>query len=145
MPSQHAKFERRLLQVHFVSFASLRTISYSNAADRLMNELTPVVERPEPEATTSEVAPRPVRLQAAGEAGSSLTLSVLDNRWLVVGLLLVAGPIGLPALWFSRRFSTKVKVGTTILYAIVTVVFPLAMVWYWCETAVRPLVDALVR
>lgn len=79
------------------------------------------------------------------ERGPVVGLTCLDNRWLVVGLLLVAGPIGLPALWLSRRFSPGVKIATTVLYAALTVVVPIALVWYWCEAAVRPLVDALVK
>lgn len=72
-------------------------------------------------------------------------LRVLDNRWLVVGLLLVVGPIGLPALWLSRRFSKKVKIGVSLGYALVTIGLPVAMIWYWCEMSLRPLVDALAR
>ena len=79
------------------------------------------------------------------ERGPAVGLACLDNRWLVAGLLLVAGPIGLPALWLSRRFSRGVKIATTALYAALTVAMPMALIWYWCEAAVRPLVDALVK
>jgi len=79
------------------------------------------------------------------ERGAVVGLACFDNRWLVVGLLLVAGPLGLPALWLSRRFSLAVKIATTALYATLTVAVPIGLVWYWCETAVRPVVDALVK
>lgn len=82
---------------------------------------------------------------ATADRGVSVALAVLDNRWLVIGLVLVAGPVGLPALWFSRRFSRGVKIAATVFYALMTAVLPLAVVWYWCELAVRPLVDALAR
>ena len=72
-------------------------------------------------------------------------LACLDNRWMVVGLLLVAGPAGLPFLWFSRRFSKSVKILTSVAYAVLTVAVPLGLVWYWCEVSVRPLVNALAK
>ena len=84
-------------------------------------------------------------LPVPAERGPAVGLACLDNRWLVAGLLLVAGPIGLPALWLSRRFSRGVKIVTTALYAALTVAVPIALIWYWCEAAVRPLVDALVK
>lgn len=67
---------------------------------------------------------------------------LLNNRLLVVGLLAVTGPVGLPALWFSRRFSRPTKVITTVLLFGVSVVFPLLMAFYWLNVALRPLVDA---
>ncbi len=67
---------------------------------------------------------------------------VLNNRLIVIAILSVAGPIGLPALWLSRRFSRPTKVITTVLFLLLTIGFPLAMVYYWCEVALRPLVDA---
>jgi len=79
------------------------------------------------------------------QRGAVVGLACFDNRWLVVGLLLVAGPLGLPALWLSRRFSLAVKIATTALYTALTVALPIALVWYWCEAAVRPVVDALVK
>jgi hypothetical protein len=111
-----------------------------------MNELVPVAEvsRP-PGGDALRVGPQSQSQQLPAQHAASVSLAVLDNRWLVVGLLLVAGPMGLPALWFSRRFSKGVKIGVSIAYAVVTVALPVAMVWYWCETAVRPLVDALAR
>lgn len=69
--------------------------------------------------------------------------AVLNSRLAVVAILLVAGPIGLPVLWFSGRFSKSAKIVTTLTFFAVTVVFPLAMTYYWCEVALRPLVDAL--
>ena len=70
-------------------------------------------------------------------------LACLDNRWLVAALVLFAGPVGLPALWLSRRFSRGVKIGVSVAYAALTVALPVAMIWYWCEVSLRPLVDAL--
>jgi len=67
----------------------------------------------------------------------------LDNRWIVVGLLLAAGPMGLPALWLSRRFSRWTKIATTALFFLATAVLPLVATWYFCEVSLRPLVDVL--
>ena len=68
--------------------------------------------------------------------------SLLNNRWAVIAILAVAGPIGLPALWFSGRFSRTGKVITTVLFFAVTVALPLAITYYFCEIALRPLVEA---
>jgi hypothetical protein len=69
--------------------------------------------------------------------------AVLDNRLLVVAILLCAGPIGLPALWFSHRFSRRCKIIATTGYLLFTVILPLAMAWYSLDVALRPIVDAL--
>ena len=73
----------------------------------------------------------------------SLVTSVLENRSYVIAILLCAGPIGLPALWFSRRFSRRFKIIITTAYFLFTAVLPLAITWYVLDIAVRPLVDAL--
>ena len=73
----------------------------------------------------------------------SLVTVVLENRSYVIAILLCAGPIGLPALWFSRRFSRRFKIITTTGYFLFTVILPLAIAWYVLDFSVRPLVDAL--
>lgn len=70
--------------------------------------------------------------------------SLLDNRLAVFGILLVAGPLGLPALWFSRRFSRATKIATTVVFFLLTVVVPIVGAWYCFEVLLRPLVDAMV-
>ncbi len=67
--------------------------------------------------------------------------ALLDNRLAVIGVLICAGPLGLPLLWFSRRFSRRTKIITTVLYFGLTVVVPLVMAYYWMEIAVRPLLE----
>ncbi|MEQ8785007.1 MAG: hypothetical protein RIC55_01855 [Pirellulaceae bacterium] len=69
--------------------------------------------------------------------------AVLNNRLLVVAILLVAGPIGLPALWLSPRFSRVTKAVCTIGFFLATVVLPLAGAWYAFEILLRPLADAI--
>ena len=61
---------------------------------------------------------------------------------MVIALLAVAGPIGLPALWFSGKFGRWTKIITTFVFLLITVAFPLAITYYFCEIALRPLVDA---
>jgi hypothetical protein len=68
---------------------------------------------------------------------------MLDNRLVVVAIVLFAGPIGLPALWFSRGFSPRTKILTTAAYLLLTTIVPLAIAWYFLEVAVRPVVNAL--
>jgi hypothetical protein len=67
---------------------------------------------------------------------------LLGKRWVVIALLAIAGPLGLPLLWLSCRFSKPTKIVTTMLFLLVTVVAPLAITYYWVEIALRPLVEA---
>ncbi len=80
---------------------------------------------------------------AAMTTAPAPVVAMLDNRLLVVAIVLCAGPMGLPALWFSRRFSQRTKILTTIGYLLMTTVLPLAIAWYFLEVAVRPVVDVL--
>ncbi len=75
----------------------------------------------------------------------SLVTVVLENRSYVIPLLLCVGPMGLPALWFSRRFSRRFKIITTTGYFLFTVILPLATAWYVLDVAVRPLMDVLSK
>ena len=69
----------------------------------------------------------------------------LERRWVVLAILLCMGPIGLPLVWLSSRFSKLTKIGLTVGFVLLTVVFPIVLVWYWCEAAIRPLVEVLAR
>ena len=73
----------------------------------------------------------------------SLVARVLENRFYVLAILLCVGPLGLPALWFSRRFSRSVKIATTVVYFTITVVIPLVVAWYLLDITLRPIVDVL--
>ncbi|MEZ6134630.1 MAG: hypothetical protein R3C53_06950 [Pirellulaceae bacterium] len=66
----------------------------------------------------------------------------LNHRGIVLGILLLAGPIGLPALWFSRCFSKPTKIITTVAYIFGTVILPIAAVIYYLEFSLLPLVNA---
>jgi hypothetical protein len=92
-----------------------------------------------PRSQTLAIEPRPA---AVVEVDPKLARA-LDNRLTVLSLLACAGPIGLPALWLSRRFSKGTKALVTIAFLLATVVFPLAMAYYWLDVALRPLVDAM--
>ncbi len=61
----------------------------------------------------------------------------------MLSLIAVVGPLGLLPLWFSRRFGSRSKMTITLLYAAGTILFPIALIWYWCDYAISPLVDAL--
>ena len=106
------------------------------------NVFAPALPQPAPSAP-AQVAPPPIRQPpvaaitlAPGVAG------LLNSRLLVIALLAIVGPLGLPALWFSPRFSRITKVLATSLFVLLTVVLPLAFAYYWLEIALRPLVDA---
>lgn len=66
----------------------------------------------------------------------------LGRRSVVIGLLLFVGPLGLPALWLSPRFSLPAKVITSLAYAAVTIALPIALTFYWLHVAMLPLVEA---
>ncbi len=72
-----------------------------------------------------------------------MVTTVLENRGYVLAILLLAGPIGLPALWFSPRFSRVFKMVTTALYFLVTAILPIVVTWYLLDVAVRPLLEPL--
>ena len=78
-------------------------------------------------------------------SGMLAVRELLDNRLFVVAVILFIGPLGLPALWFSRSFSRTTKIVTTVCYFLFTVVLPLAVAWYWLDVAVRPLLDAFAQ
>jgi hypothetical protein len=69
--------------------------------------------------------------------------ALLNNRAVVIAILCCAGPIGLPALWFSPRFSPITKGIVTAAFFTLTVVLPLAGAWYALEVLIRPIADAL--
>ena len=69
--------------------------------------------------------------------------TVLNNR-LYVGLVIATiGPLGLPALWFSPRFSKQSKVLWTVIFFLLTAIIPLALIGYFLEHSMNPIVDAL--
>jgi len=67
---------------------------------------------------------------------------VLDNRWMVMGIVAILGPIGLPALWFSPRFRPPTKMVITTLYVVLTAVVPVVVSYYVLENSFKPLVEA---
>ncbi len=69
--------------------------------------------------------------------------AVVNNRLFVFGMIACAGPLGLLALWFSQRFTNRAKVITTVSYLLLFIVAPLAVIWYWLNIALRPVVDVL--
>jgi len=79
--------------------------------------------------------------QVSSPAGTIQT--ILNNRWYVGMVIALIGPLGLPALWFSPRFSKPTKVVGTLIFVVMTTVVPLAVAWYFLDYRIRPLVDAL--
>ena len=71
--------------------------------------------------------------------------ALLNNRTFVIAMLVFVGPLGLPLLWFSPRFSKTTKIVTSVAYFLFTIVFPLAMAWYWLDVALGPLLDVFVQ
>ena len=91
----------------------------------------------QPTATALTEPPR----RAVPVSGPAQTL--LGSRLAVIGILACVGPIGLPLLWFSHRFSRRTKIITTVIFFVLTIVLPIAVTYYCVEIALRPLLDAL--
>lgn len=97
------------------------------------------------------VAPGPIQLHPQSNyrptevatSDSSDFQKLVDNRLVVIGMITFVGPLGLLALWYSRRFSKLTKTLVTFSYAFLTFALPVAIVWYWLHTAMRPIVDVL--
>lgn len=79
--------------------------------------------------------------QLSSSAGAIQT--VLNNRWYVAMVIALIGPLGLPALWFSPRFSRRSKIAGTLVFVVMTTVVPLAVAWYFLDHRLRPVVEAL--
>ena len=69
--------------------------------------------------------------------------TLLSHRAIVLGLLLFVGPAALPALWFSPTFSMRSKIITSVIYVGLTILIPLAIMFYWLQIAIAPLMDVL--
>ena len=98
-----------------------------------------LIEQDGSNSSKSAVATRSQELSSP--AGAIQT--VLNNRWYVGMVIALIGPFGLPALWFSPRFSKPTKIVGTLIFVIMTTVVPLAVAWYFLDYRIRPLVDAL--
>ncbi len=105
-----------------------------NPATELV-EATPVDALP---AGPSPVPPTIIAIQV-----DPRLLAWLNHRGVVAAILLFCGPLGLPALWFSPRFSKTTKIVISVVFFAATVIAPLALSWYWLDVAVQPVVDAL--
>lgn len=106
-----------------------------------MNASTQLIDAARGEATRERALSEPPRHAPLSVEIDPAFVRLLGNRFVVIGLLAVAGPLGLPALWFSRKFSKGTKIATTVLFFLATVVAPLALAYYWLEIALRPLVE----
>ena len=93
------------------------------------------------QAATSAIAHRESRNQQLSTPADTIQ-TVLNNRLYVVLVIALIGPLGLPALWFSPRFSKPTKIVVTSIYVIMTTVVPLAVAWYFLDYSMRPLVEA---
>lgn len=88
------------------------------------------------------VSSEPNSLPAQTNDGATTIQTVLNNRWAVMGIVAVIGPLGLPAVWFCPRFSSTTKILITAFYFLLTAVVPIVFVWWMVEDSVHPLVDA---
>jgi len=62
-----------------------------------------------------------------------------ESPWIVLSsLFLFVGPLALPMLWRSRRFSTTWKIALSVLVAALTVLV-IWLMWYVIAKAVQPL------
>ena len=75
---------------------------------------------------------------AAGQAGSA---AWWESPWVVLPLLFVVlGPLALPLLWRSRRFTGPWKVALSVIVVGVTL-FTVWQVWFALNRALEPLLQ----
>ena len=70
----------------------------------------------------------------------------LNNPWVILALMfLVLGPLALPLLWRSTRFSRSAKIALTVTVSIVTalVVVALYLVIKSCVEQLRAIFEAI--
>ena len=67
--------------------------------------------------------------------------TVLNNRLYVGMVIALIGPLGLPALWFSPRFSNRTKIVLTSIFVVLTTIVPLVIAWYFLDYSMRPLLE----
>ena len=97
-----------------------------------------------PSDAISEVDDQPGKSKEVATADSAATLqTVVNNRMFVVGMIACAGPLGLLAMWLSQRFTNRTKIIATVSYVLLAIVAPLAVIWYWLNIALRPVIDVL--
>ena len=66
---------------------------------------------------------------------------VLNNRWIVMGVVALIGPLGLPVLWFSPRFKPTTKFVITGLYVLLTAIVPIVVSYYVLESSFKPIME----
>ena len=101
-----------------------------------------LIEIVDPTSSTSvgHAAIEPSSVVAKSDGQESIN-AVVNNRLAVIGIIALIGPLGLPALWFSRRFSKPTKIITTTAYLLMTIVLPFAAASYWLDYSLRPLLE----
>ena len=77
--------------------------------------------------------------QVSSPAG--VVQTVLNNRLYVGMVIALIGPLGLPALWFSPRFSNRTKIVLTSIFVVLTTIVPLVIAWYFLDYSMRPLLE----
>lgn len=128
------------------TFSMSELIDVTASADSQEGPVLQGLIVPDPAPTPSPVAAAPVPAEPQPrsiEITLSGPLALLNNRFAVFALLCVAGPLGLPALWFSPRFSRVTKTAVSLVFFGLTAVLPLVGAWYALEWLIRPIADAL--
>jgi len=71
-------------------------------------------------------------------------VTLLANSHLAIwSLILILGPMGLPLLWLSPKYSTASKIAWTLGMIFMTVVLPIALTIYCTQFLVSPVLDAM--
>ena len=85
-------------------------------------------------AESGNARPRPV---AHGYDSASHPIGFFESPWVILPLIfLVLGPLALPLLWRSRRFSLLWKNVLTVITLVYTV-FLMASVWFSAQEAMK--------
>lgn len=109
--------------------------------NRAMNEKTELLDKPQLPAVAPE-APVPAERTIDAGLPPSIRTAVRSHAiiWVVI---LSIGPLGLPLLWLSPKYSAWSKILISLATVFVTVIFPILVYIYCAEYLMRELLNAL--
>ncbi|PQO44808.1 hypothetical protein C5Y93_17075 [Blastopirellula marina] len=69
--------------------------------------------------------------------------AVVNSHAIIWAVILTFGPLGLPLIWLSPKYSIWSKSLVTLVTLGVTVVLPIAVTLYCAQFLVHPVLDAM--
>ncbi len=109
----------------------------------MQGKLLPALAEEELVPLQSAISVEPIASHPVPAQMPSTFALVLNHRMILFTILLVFGPLGLPLIWMSPRFSVWMKLLVTTTTIGITIIFPIAMTLYWADYALQPLLEAM--